>query len=92
MGEIKPIKANSDEGGDVYRLLNMVHSMAGSLAVANKDHWELAETNSSEFYGPITTVWTNGVINIEARSWRHGREIPYHEYSLYAAEIGGRDE
>ena len=35
--------------------------------------------------GPITTVWTNGVVDIEAKTWRE-YDGPYHEYSLYACK------
>jgi len=70
--EIIPIRANSREGGDVYRLLNLVHSMAGSLANSPKKEFTLARTNSDEACGPIVTVWTNGIVDIEARTWRDG--------------------
>lgn len=81
MIDIKPIRANSREGGDVYRLLNMVHQMAGSLANSPRKEFQLARTNSDQFCGPIVTVWTNGIVDIEARSWNKGRER-YHEYSM----------
>jgi hypothetical protein len=32
-------------------------------------------------FGPIVTVWTNGIVDIEARSWDEGGER-YHEYSM----------
>lgn len=79
--EIKPIHANSRDGGDVYRLLNMVHQMAGSLANSPSKQFTLGETQSSPMYGPIVTVWTNGIVDIEARSWNDDGER-YHEYSM----------
>lgn len=84
--EIVPIHANSRDGGEVYRLLNMVHSMAGSLAVNSpKKEFTLARTNSDETYGPIVTVWTNGIVDIEARTWHEGDDR-YHEYSMIPAQ------
>ncbi|QHJ83056.1 MAG: hypothetical protein [Caudoviricetes sp.] len=76
-----PIHANSREGGEVYRLLNLVHSMAGSLANSPRKEFTLARTNSDPMFSPIVTVWTNGIVDIEARTWRDGDE-PYHEYSM----------
>lgn len=75
--KIEPICANSHDGGEIYRLLNLVHSMAGSLANSPRKEFTLARTNSDPQYGPIVTVWTNGIVDIEARS-RDG----YHEYSM----------
>jgi hypothetical protein len=86
MSEIKPIHANSREGGDVYRLLNMVHSMAGSLANSPRKEFTLARTNSDPQYGPIVTVWTNGIVDIEARSWNEDGER-YHEYSMTPVKV-----
>jgi hypothetical protein len=80
---IETIKANSKDGGDVYRLLNMVHQMAGSLANSSSKSFRLARTQSDPTYGPIVTVWTNGIVDIEARTYKD--EVPaYHEYSMYA--------
>lgn len=44
----------------------------------------LARTNSDPMYGPIVTVWTNGIVDIEARSWPAEYEggDRYHEYSM----------
>lgn len=78
---IETIRANSREGGEVYRLLNMVHSMAGSLANSPRKEFRLARTQSDPMYGPIVTVWTNGIVDIEARS-----QDGYHEYSMYACK------
>lgn len=78
---IEPIKANSRDGGEVYRLLCMIHSMAGSLANSDRKDFWLARTNSDPMYGPIITVWTNGIVDIEARTWRDDG-VPYHEYAM----------
>lgn len=81
MSDIKPIHANSRDGGEVYRLLVLVHSMAGSLANEPKKLFSLARTNSDPQCGPIVTVWTNGIVDIEARTWREEEPV-YHEYSM----------
>lgn len=82
---IETIKANSKDGGDVYRLLVMVHNMAGSLANSPRKDFRLARTQSGQMYGPIVTVWTNGIVDIEARTYKN--EVPaYHEYSMYACK------
>lgn len=78
---IEPIEANSRDGGEVYRLLCMIHSMAGRMANSERKEFWLARTNSNPMYGPIITVWTNGIVDIEARTWR-GEDVPYHEYSM----------
>lgn len=78
---IKTVSANSREGGEVYLLLNMVHVMAGRLANSPSKDFQLARTNSNPMFGPIVTVWTNGIMDIEARS-----SGDYHEYSMYACK------
>lgn len=87
MKDIKPIHANSRDGGEVYRLLNLVHAMAGQLANEPKKAFTLARTNSDPQYGPIITVWTNGIVDVEARSWPAEYEggDRYHEYSMTRA-------
>lgn len=86
MKVIKLVHANSRDGGEVYRLLNLVHVMAGMLANEPNKHFTLARTNSDSNYGPIVTVWTNGVVDVEARTWPAEYEggERYHEYSLTA--------
>ena len=89
MASIRQITANSEEGGDVYRLLVMVHSMAGSLANSPRKEWQLARTQSDPYFGPIVTVWTNGIVDIEAKTWRD-QEPAYHEYTL--SKVAGEQE
>lgn len=88
---IKPISAYStdDSKRDIYRLLNIVHSMAGQLAVANKGGWQLARTQSEPMYGPIITVWTNGIIDIEAETTA---DPVVHFYRLAAAQSQERTQ
>lgn len=62
---------------DTYKLINMIHAMAGSLAVANKDRWCLSKT--ATYTDHVLTVWTNGIVevgaetdrNINGESYRH---------------------
>lgn len=86
--EIKPVHANSRDGGEVYRLLNLVHALAGRLANSPSKDFQLARTNSDPSFGPILTVWTNGIVDIEARTWDEDGE-PYHEYSMIPAQSAG---
>lgn len=79
MMPINKITANSDNKDDVYRLLNIVHSMAGSLAVAKAGGWSLKDTCTMppEY---MQTTWTNGVVDVRAVT----TDLTHHEYSLYA--------
>lgn len=90
MKKIETIHANSKDGGDVYRLLNLVHVMAGSLANSPRKEFRLSRTNSDSYCGPILTVWTNGIVDIEARTWKDGSE-PYHEYTLKLLRVRKND-
>lgn len=76
---ITKITANSDNKNDVYRLLNIVHSMAGSMAVAKLGGWSLKDTctMSPEY---VQTTWTNGIVDVRAVT----TDLVHHEYSLYA--------
>ena len=79
--KIAPICASSENKDDVYRLLSLVHSMAGYLAIAKSGEWELKATCTMppEY---VLTVWTNGIVDVKAET-RHG----VHEYSMYAVEV-----
>ena len=66
--EIKPIYTSSLEGGDIFRLLNLVHSMAGEMAVAKIGGWQLAETCSQPAYA--LTTWTNGIVDVTAETYK----------------------
>ena len=79
MMTISKIIASSDNKDDVYRLLNLVHSMAGSLAVAKAGGWSLKETCTMppEY---VMTTWTNGIVDVRAVT----TDLTHHEYSLYA--------
>lgn len=79
MSEIKAITAANDgaERSEVYRLLNMIHVMAGRCAVAKVDGWMLKSTCTMDEY--VNTVWTNGVVDIKAETWPDFNE---HRYTL----------
>jgi len=77
---IERICADSDNrDSNTYRLLNIVHSMAGQMAVAKIGGWVLAETYTHDGYA--LTVWTNGIVDVQAIS--RGDK---HQYAMYAAE------
>lgn len=67
--KIETITASNSSGekSEVYRLLNMVHVMAGRCAVAKTDGWSLSETCTAHDY--VKTVWTNGVVDVIAETW-----------------------
>jgi hypothetical protein len=88
---IEPIKANSEEGGEVYRLLCMVHKLAGSLSSGPRAEFWLARTQIDPAAGPVMTTWSNGIVDIEAKSWI-GHGGAYHEYHLYPVNEGSSNE
>jgi len=90
--KIETITASSDTGGDVYRLLNLVHVMAGNAANSERKDWWLARTQSDPQFGPIVTVWTNGIVDIEARTWDCGFGVKSHEYTLSAIKSQESEE
>lgn len=70
------VASNADaEKTEVYRLLNMVHAMAGRCAVAKIDGWQLSETCTMESY--VRTAWTNGIVDVIAESWPHDGDHRY---------------
>jgi hypothetical protein len=80
--KIDPIRATSKNKDDVYRLLNVVHSMAGTCAVAKVGNWQLASSCSEENY--TMTTWTNGIVDVKAVTI-NGED---HTYSLTARPKG----
>ena len=83
MSTIKPISADSDPGGDVYRLLNMLHVMAGHCAVAKVGGWRLKSTYSDTEARQFITVYTNGIVDVTANTRGDS-----HYYSMKAVEEG----
>lgn len=77
------------ERSDVYRLLNMVHAMAGHDANSPRPLWELKATATLDFY--VMTVWTNGIVDVTAETeYRHGdRDNPRHTYTMSACVKDG---
>lgn len=73
--DIKKIQANSkeDAGSEVYRLLSMTHSMAGTIAnlqqkegVGIKPGFKLKSCATYDDYK--LTVWTNDIVDISAET------------------------
>lgn len=80
---IEPIYASSDKKDDVYRLLSMVHAMAGQCAT--KGHvcgWELKETATYPDY--VKTVWTNGIVDVAAVT---NPLLEHHQYSMKSVVV-----
>lgn len=82
--EIKTVTASSVDAdrAEVYRLLNMIHAMAGRCAVANVDNWKLAETCTMSHY--VRTAWTNGIVDVIAESWPDDGD---HRYTMKRCEV-----
>lgn len=73
---------SDEERSDVYRLLNMVHSMAGRMAQSDiKKEWYLHSTASYSDYA--MTTWSNGIVEIRADTYKDYLGKPYHHmYTL----------
>ena len=72
------------ERSDVYRLLNMVHAMAGRDANSERPSCDLKSTATHEHY--IMTMWTNSIVDVIAETeYQHGnRDNPRHTYTMSA--------
>lgn len=84
--KIEPITASWDCKGEKsreYRCLNMIHAMAGQSAQSNDSQWKLKATATYDDY--VLTVWTNGIVDIKAESWKREGVAVKHEYSMYEA-------
>lgn len=85
---MKPITATYSENGseersDTYRLLNMIHVMAGDNANSpSRRVWQLKCNATYTDEGYYLTTWTNDVVDIEAIS-RNG----VHTYTLRDAKV-----
>jgi len=77
--DIEIITADSSNKGEVYRLLNIIHVMAGRCATAKVDGWALRASATYSDY--VSTVWTNEIIDIKAVTI--GSD---HTYTLRACE------
>ena len=77
------------ERSDVYRLLGMVHAMAGRDANSPRPSWELKATATLDCY--VKTVWTNGLVDVTAETeYQHGdRDNPHHTYTMSACVEDG---
>lgn len=82
MGEIKPINANSEDRGEVYRLLNMIHAMAGQMAQTGAGKWNLLRVGTTDDWA--LTVWGNGIVEVGAETWKavEGVRSEQHRYWL----------
>jgi len=80
MEDIKTITACSDDKTEQYRLLNMLHVMAGKLSLSKIDNWGLKCVATYPEYA--LTTYTNGIIDIEVVS-SYGQ----HTYTMKAVEV-----
>ena len=64
-------RKDDGERSDVYRLLGIVHAMAGRDANSPRPSWSLKATATHDYY--IMTMWTNGIVDVIAETeYRHG--------------------
>ena len=77
------------ERSDVYRLLNMVHAMAGRDANSERPSWTLKATATTDNY--VMTMWTNGIVDVTAETeYQHGYiDNPRHTYTMSACVEDG---
>lgn len=77
------------ERSDVYRLLNLVHAMAGRDANSTRPLWSLKATATLDYY--VKTVWTNGIVDVTAETeYQYGdRDNPRHTYTMSACAEDG---
>ena len=84
---IKTLTASStnEDQSDIYRLLNMIHAMAGAQACKKVGSWELSRTATYDDY--VLTVWTNGIVDIKAETYKdYERNPTEHIYTLSAVK------
>ena len=77
------------ERSDVYRLLCIVHAMAGRDANSPRPSWSLKATATLDCY--VKTVWTNGIVDVTAETeYQYGdRDNPRHTYTMSACVEDG---
>lgn len=87
MSDIKTIGASWDcesEKTEVYRLLNMIHAMAGQEATQSGKSWSLGATSTQDDY--VMTEWTNGIVRITAETYKDfDGSVCSHYYQLAKA-------
>lgn len=84
MKNMKPISATwfpGSEKTDVYRLLNMVHAMAGIDAKRENSSWRLKSTATYTTY--VETTWTNGIVDVTAETTKDDDfNVIFHSYKM----------
>ena len=87
--QIKTIQASwecisgESEKSETYRLLNMIHVMAGNSANTEDKTWSLRATCTDSDY--VLTEWTNGIVDIVAETYKDDTcTVQSHVYTLRA--------
>ena len=73
--------ADGEDGkSETFRLLNMIHAMAGMLANSNNKQFQLAKTYTERDY--VFTEWTNGIVDVGAETFKDydGEPVSHHYY------------
>ncbi len=78
--------SNESEKSETYRLLNMIHVMAGNNANTEDKTWSLRATCTDSDY--VLTEWTNGIVDIVAETYKnHFGRVEKHIYTLRSAMV-----
>jgi len=80
---IETISARWDCKGrksEKYRLLNMIHAMAGIDARNKNSQWSLRSTSTCDDF--VMTTWTNGIVNIKAETYKDDGDEILHVYTM----------
>lgn len=73
------------EKTETYRLLNMIHSMAGQMSCEKIGNWALKSTATYSDYA--MTTWTNGIVDVKAVTNKDYDGVPtFHTYSMFEAK------
>ena len=78
---MKDINCSWSEGGhktESDRMINIIHAMAGQMASKKVGAWSLLETATYPDY--VKTVWTNGVIDVGAITYKDAELGDEHKY------------
>lgn len=72
------VRDGEENKTETYKLLNLIHAMAGSIANATTQ-FHLARSCTESHY--VFTEWTNGIVDIGAETYRQdGEDISHHYY------------
>lgn len=68
------------EKTEAQSMINIIHSMAGQMAVNNVGGWHLSKAATFSDY--VFTEWSNGIIDVGAETFKIGGEPSSHDYYI----------